>query len=266
MIYSTLPARLVSGTVLLAWVTVGVRAPAAAPAPPKAETILDQYVEATGGRAAYKKVHNEITTGTMEFVGKGLKAALTSYKAEGGKSYNLAEIPGVGKIEQGTDGEVAWERSALQGPRIKQGEERAAALREAAFNADWRDLFKKAELAGEEDVDGTACYKVILTPNEGRPETRYYDKKTHLLVKASKIVKTAMGEIPAEIAVSEYKAVNGILSATKVRQVAIGQEFLITISSIEYNAGLPGNRFDLPDDVKALLEKSNGAGKAATSK
>jgi hypothetical protein len=262
----TLQARLVLGALLLAWVATGALAPAADQAPPKAAAILDQYVEATGGRAAYKKVHNEITNGTMEFVGKGLKATLTSYKAEGGKSYNVAEIPGVGKIEQGTDGEVAWERSALQGPRIKQGEERAAALREAAFNADWRDLFQKAELAGEEDVDGVRCYKVIVTPKEGKPETRYYDKETHLLVKVSKVVKTAMGEIPAQITLSEYKPVNGILSARRVRQAAIGQEFLVTINSIEYNAGLPNNRFDLPEDVKALVEKSKGAGNAAASK
>lgn len=265
MNHSTFHARLLSTVIVLAW-AAGVRALAANPAPPKGETIVDQYVEATGGRAAYNKVHNEITTGTMEFVGKNLKATLTSYKAEGGKSYNVADIPGVGKIEQGTDGEVAWERSALQGPRIKQGEERAAALREAAFKADWRDLFQKAELAGEDDIDGVHCYKVILTPKEGKPETRYYDKETHLLVKVSKIVKTAMGEIPAQITLSDYKPVNGILTARKVRQAAIGQEFLVTINSIEYNAGLPANRFSLPDDVQALLEKSKGAGQAATSK
>jgi hypothetical protein len=33
---------------------------------PKAETILDKYVEATGGKAAYEKHHTEISKGTME--------------------------------------------------------------------------------------------------------------------------------------------------------------------------------------------------------
>jgi hypothetical protein len=263
MIRSTLLSRLLPAALLVVWMAGGAGARAAAAAPPKADVILDRYVEATGGRAAYQKIHNEVASGTMEFVGKNVKATITSYKAEGGKSYNEVEIPGAGKIEQGTDGQVAWESSALQGPRIKQGEERAAAFREADLSGDWRKLYKKVELAGEEDVDGAACYKVILTPDEGKPETRYYDKKTHLLVKASKIVKTAMGEIPADITLSDYKAVDGILSATKVRQSAIGQTFLITINSIQYNVEMPKNRFDLPGDVKTLLGKSEGGGKAA---
>ena len=31
---------------------------------PKAETILDQFIEATGGKAAYDKIHSEITSGS----------------------------------------------------------------------------------------------------------------------------------------------------------------------------------------------------------
>ena len=38
---------------------------------PKAETILDKYVEATGGKAAYQKHHSEISKGTLEAVGPG---------------------------------------------------------------------------------------------------------------------------------------------------------------------------------------------------
>ena len=46
---------------------------AAADELPKAETILDKYVEVTGGKAAYAKIHAEITTGSMEFAAMGLK-------------------------------------------------------------------------------------------------------------------------------------------------------------------------------------------------
>jgi len=46
---------------------------AAADELPKTETILDKYIEATGGKAAYAKIHSEISTGTMEFAAMGLK-------------------------------------------------------------------------------------------------------------------------------------------------------------------------------------------------
>jgi len=43
---------------------------------PKAETILDRSIEVTGGKAAYEKRKTEITTGTFEFSGKGVKGTI----------------------------------------------------------------------------------------------------------------------------------------------------------------------------------------------
>ena len=42
------------------------------------------------------------------------------------------DFPGIGKVEEGFDGETAWENSALQGPRILDGDEKAAAKRAAS--------------------------------------------------------------------------------------------------------------------------------------
>ena len=39
---------------------------------PKAETILERYIEVTGGRAVYEKTHSEIATGSMEIAGMGI--------------------------------------------------------------------------------------------------------------------------------------------------------------------------------------------------
>ena len=53
---------------------------------PKAEEILDKFVEVTGGKAAYENVRNEKWTGSFEFVGKGIKGTITSYRADPNKS------------------------------------------------------------------------------------------------------------------------------------------------------------------------------------
>jgi len=243
---------------LAGWIAVCSGGQAANVALPKAETVLDQYDEVTGGREAYKKIQTEITTGSVEFVGKGVKATLTSYKRAPNKSYSVMELQSVGAIEQGTDGEIAWEKSVMQGARIKSGEERASAFREAAFNAAWREQFKKAETSGVETVGGRECYKLVLTPNEGSPETRYYDTKTHLLLKVTKIVKMPMGEIPAEFSLSDYRDVGGILIPHRILQSGLGQEFLVQIDRVQQNAQIPASRFDLPEDVKALAQKSKG--------
>jgi hypothetical protein len=224
---------------------------------PKAEQVLDKFVEVTGGKAAYEKVHNEKFTGTFEFVGKGIKGTITSYRAEPNKSVAIVELEGVGTIQEGTDGTIAWETSSLQGPRIKQGDERAVSLREATLRAPlyWRKLYKHAETVGAETIGGQPCYKIMLTPEEGKPETQYYDKKSSLMLKLMMTITGPMGEIPSETLLSDYKEDAGLLQPHKVQQKAMEQEFLITIDHVEYNVDMPGDRFDLPADVKALTSK-----------
>jgi hypothetical protein len=224
---------------------------------PKADVILDKFVEATGGKGAYDKVHTEKWTGTFELIGKGVKGAVTAYRSEPNKSVTVIELEGIGSIQDGTDGETAWTLSSLQGPRIKQGDERAVTMREASLRGavDWRKMYKSAETTGVENVDDQPCYKVVLTPNEGKPETRYFDKKTNLLVKLTMQLASPMGEIPTETLVSDYKEQNGLIAPRKVHQQALGQEFLITINQVEYNVDMPKDRFDLPAEIKALAAK-----------
>ena len=122
---------------------------------PSAEAILDKYVEVTGGKAAYAKLNNRLTKATFEMVGQGLKFSMTIYAARPNKMYTLMESEAFGKIEKGTDGELAWEINVMTGPQIKEGEERALLLRGAAFDAvpGWRKLYKKVESFGIEDIN-----------------------------------------------------------------------------------------------------------------
>ncbi len=62
------------------------RASADEPLPPKAEEVLDQYVEATGGKAAYEKIKNRVSKGTMEVTGAGLKGDIRETSAAPAKS------------------------------------------------------------------------------------------------------------------------------------------------------------------------------------
>ena len=63
---------------------------------PKAETILDHYIEVTGGVAAYQKRHSVIEKGTMEMVGRGVKGSITNYMAAPDKAYSVIDLEGVG--------------------------------------------------------------------------------------------------------------------------------------------------------------------------
>jgi outer membrane lipoprotein-sorting protein len=224
---------------------------------PKAETILDKYVEATGGLAAYDSHHNEVVTGTMEVASAHITGKLTSYHAAPVKMYTEIDIEGLGKMQDGTDGTVAWSLSAMQGAHLKDGDEKAMALRTARFAAEahWRDDYPKVETVGLETVNGKPCYRVLLTPKQGSPITQYFDKATGLLEKLSATVKTPMGDVATESIVGDYRKEGGILVPHTMHQSAMGQEIVVTFETVKFDTDIPKDRFDLPADIQALLKK-----------
>ncbi len=251
-----LERRLVLGALAVAaiFLPAGPALSADAPTP---EAILDRFVEVTGGQAAYEKRKTEVVHGTVEFAAVGLKGTMVEYFEEPGKFYMAMDLAGIGTIESGLTGGVAWENSVLQGPRLKTGAEKAQAVREADMNnfSHWREVYPKAESAGEEVVDGEPCYKVVLTPAEGKPETMYFEKKSGLMRKTALVAASQLGDIAAESISAEYRRFEDILAPAKITEKVAGQEFTITVDSMQANQEIPAEKFALPDEVKALLAR-----------
>jgi len=225
---------------------------------PSAASILDRYVQVTGGKQAYEKRKTEIAHGTVEFPSLGIKGSMTRYAAQPDKYYYTVDIAAIGKMETGVSGPVAWENSAILGPRVKSGVERAEAIREGNMNAtvNWRKLYPKVENQGIETIDGEECYKVVMTPDEGQPVVGYYQKKSGLQVKLTTVASTQMGDIPVEIIASGYRDFGGILEPAKVTQKAGPQEFTMTLERVEVNPAIPPETFALPDEVRKLVDKA----------
>ena len=221
------------------------------------EAVLDNYVAVTGGAAAYGKLHNMVMKGSMVMPAMGIKGAVTIYAAEPNKVSMSTDLAGVGKITEGSDGTNAWSFSAMQGPQLKKGEELTDSLREALFHkeTEWKTVFTSAELSGVEDVDGSPAYKVVMTPKNGKPETQYYDKASGLLVRHQSIRKTAFGDIPVDVSVSDYRQECGIQVPHAVSQTVAGQKLDLKIDTIECNSQIPGDAFQPPTEVQALLNK-----------
>jgi hypothetical protein len=246
--------------ITLALCVVARTAPIEAQTLPDAATILDRYVAETGGRAAYETHRTEILTGTIDFPAQGLKGKLTRYIAPG-EEYSSMDLDAIGNIETGVHGGIAWERSVLLGPRIKQGEEKNQAIREASFNAPihWRELYPQTATAGITKIDGAECYEVILTPATGQPEHQFYASKTGLLVRTTTVATSQMGDVEIQVDVAGYKSFGGVLMPTLSRQRAGSQELSITVDQVRVNEPIPATRFNLPSDVAAILTKTTPA-------
>ncbi len=224
---------------------------------PKAETVLDQYVEATGGKPAYEKLKNRMSKGKFELDGANLKGAIVAYQAAPNKMSATVDFKDIGKIVEGSDGDIAWEINPITGDRIVEGEEKADKLLHGTFNGElrWKEMYEKAECTGVEDVAGKPAYKVVLTPKQGKPVTEFYDKASHLQVKSLMTTTGPMGEIPVEAFPGDYKKVDGILIPHKVTQKVAVQTIVITMDEIKHNVDLPPDTFKVPDAIKAMVEK-----------
>lgn len=220
---------------------------------PSGTSLLDRFVEVTGGKQTYAGHKTEVARGSVEMAAMGIKGRLVRYAAEPDHYLVVMEIPGIGRVLSGVKDGVAWELTDLMGARVKSGIERAEALREARFNsyAVWRDLYTKVETTGEEAVDGEDCYKVVMTPAEGSAETLYLSKKTGLGIKLTVTATTQMGDLPAEMRFADYKRFGGVLMPTRITEKSAGQEIVIVLDSVEVNAAIQANQFDLPPEVAA---------------
>jgi len=223
---------------------------------PSGEKVLQTSLEKSGGAAAFAKVKAVVMTGTVEMAGHNIKGPATVFQKDG-KSYTEIGLPGIGKVEEGFDGKVAWESNSIQGARIKEGEERAMVVRAARLSIldSWREFYTSAKTVGLEDVNGKPAWKVEMTPKEGKPETLYFDKESGLLVRSTETVTMAMGEIPVESEVSDYRVVDGIKTPFTMTQKAMGQVMVMHFDKVSYNAEIPPDRFDLPSAVLALMDK-----------
>jgi len=231
---------------------------AAEEALPSGEAVMDRYIEATGGLDAYGKIYNSVFRGAFEIEQAGIKADLTIYQAMPNKIYTRLESDATGTIESGSNGGVFWERSVMTGPKLKEGQEKEDAIRDAVFNkfARWREIYQKAACVGAESVDGAPCHKVILTPKSGSSQTLYFNKASGLLVKAKSVVEHQMGNIPVEASIGDYREVDGILVSHKAKVSVMGQTRMVTAESIEHNVDIPEDRFSLPEEIQELVDKA----------
>lgn len=223
---------------------------------PTGSSVVDRFVTVTGGKSAYSKVTSEVAEGRVNMGAQGVSGSVKVFK-KAGNAYTVIEIEGVGKLEEGVTRGVAWENNKITGARVRSGEEREVHVRNAALDLDhqWRKYFPTAELAGSETVAGEECHKVIMRPKSGEPETRFFSKKSGLLLKMTATMPTQMGPMPMESTLSDYREIQGVKRPFKMGVMAGGQSAEMVFNKWTINAPVADTSFALPAEVSALVPK-----------
>lgn len=244
-------ARLLRRTLAAAAATALLAAPAAAQTP-DARTLIDRHVAASGGRDAILATASAKATGTFGLPSAGLQGTMETWTSDG-RTYSKITLPGLGTIESGFDGTVAWSVNPMQGPRILEGAERDQTVEQTAPLASVRDasLFRTVETVGRETIEGVECWKVRLVWNSGRESFDCYAVDTGLLYATISVTESAMGAIPTTVRMLDYQETAGVRTPRRMVSSAAGQEVVITVDRVEPGPQ-PDSVFALPEAIRAL--------------
>jgi hypothetical protein len=226
----------------------------AAPVLPAAAALMAKY-SATVGAPAYIAAKSIVTKGGMSMPSAGINAAFEMTQLAPNLMRMVTTIPGMGEVQIGFDGTTAWAMDPMQGPRVLSGKELDQMKDEADRRSAARDtaMFSAAQTVADTTMNSERCYLVKLTWKSGRDTYDCYSAATGLLVASRSVQKTAMGEIPVLTLLSDYKKFGEVMVATKTVQELMGQQQILTVSSVEFGDGA-GITVAPPAAIQALVK------------
>ena len=224
---------------------------------PNARTLVDHFVTAMGGEAAFARVTSVHATGRIDIPQQGISGSADLLTARPNKSLLVVEIAGLGRIETGYDGKVGWNIDPQSGPMLATGDELTEMTETNWFDAPLRPSDHIREMATVEktDFDKHPAYKVKVVYPSGREEFDYFDVETGLDLGREGRRATRMGSLPATEIFRDYKLFGDVKQATTIVVRVLGIEQQVHIDTCVYNTVAP-NAFDPPPAIKALIKGS----------
>ena len=174
-----------------------------------APTLIQRYFEAIGGTDKVRAVKSMEMTYDMELMGMQVTSKIIQ---ENGKYYMSMSAPGMNLMKQVYDGEKGiveqmGQRMPAEGDDLAGMKEQGNRFPEQLYGSEGY----KAEVKGVEDIDGTSCYKLVVTKPSGTTSTEYYDAKTYLKVRELQVTEAQGQTMTTTTSYGDYKAVDGIM-------------------------------------------------------
>jgi zinc protease len=224
---------------------------------PPAREIIDRHVKAIGGKEAVLARTSAHMTATVSMPSAGVSGTLEVYAAKPDKILTRTTLPGIGEIQEGYDGKVAWSISPLTGASVLDGKQYEQRKFDSDFYSELRsnERYKSIMTVEKTTFDGRPCYKVRFVKPSGDEEFEFYEVESGLKAGGTSVSETPIGAVSSTMTVTEYKKFGNLLVPTTVRVEIMGgmQQIVQTVQAIEFNSVNP-SVFELPASIKAILK------------
>jgi outer membrane lipoprotein-sorting protein len=210
-----------------------------------ANDVIDNYLEAIGGREIFSTVKDRTTILRGQIMEQSLSIVIKQKVPNKLRQSILS-----GEMEQtilydGTKGVMI-----IGDKKTELGNNELEKLKlEAAMNflLDPEAYGVSLELKGIETVDSLLCYKIVLITDEGTCWEQFYDIDSGLKIKEVKEVETTLENFVQETYYSDYKEIDGLKFPYKIIQSIGIQTLEMNVSSVRLNMGLKDSIFEIPE-------------------
>ncbi len=219
---------------------------ATVPAGLNADQVIEDYLNAIGGRANIAQIKDMQSSSTMQLRGPAFD--IKTYQKSGSKYAVEISMNGQPMNKQLYDGSkgvlsAMGQTEAIEGQELNDLKEQAIFCKEAIYKTGGYKL----SLKGIEELNGSNAYVLEVERPDGKKSTEYYDTKTSLKVREVTSGKGMDGNPNIQtVDIGDYKAVTGIkLPHEMTVSGAMPVPFKVIVSEIKLNTGIDESIFKL---------------------
>ncbi len=217
------------------------------------DEVIKKAIDARGGIDKIRAVQSERITGRLTF-SQGIEGTLVLELKRPHKLYSEITVEGQ-KVLRVYDGKSSgWTVNPFsenQDVLEMSADELKGMPDESDLDGplvDYKTKGSQVELAGKQDAEGKAVYRLKITGKSGEVRSYLIDRSTFLTTKWEGVRKVGDQDLPWECTLSDYREVQGLKFPFKIDQGSPGTEYkqTLTIDKIEINPKIDESHFAKP--------------------
>ena len=206
-----------------------------------AEKVIDDYLNALGGKKKMEKITSMQMTATID---SDMFEADATTTVLNGKGYKMEmDVQGL-LIESVFTPTEGWRTDPMAGDVVKLSDEEFQMGKGAIFVGgpfqDYKNLGMKFELVGKKDIDGVSTHHLRFQLEDSEVVANYFfDTKSHLLIRTVTVAEAQGMEMEIITDHKDYKEVEGGIKMAHVTDIDYGGQMVMTQTITDVKVNIP---------------------------
>ncbi len=199
--------------------------------------VFARYTEALGGENVLRSHESKTLSGDFALSSFGLSGTMDMKVAAPNHVIQNIELSGLGTINSGYNGEVAWSSDPLQGTQQLTGQTLKDMARQAEYylSLNYAEIYPQQETVGLGEVNGVQAYELKLTDADGGETSAWFSEDSGLMIRTIATLSSPMGVMRTVTDILEYREFDGENVPISMSVDQAGQQVEIEIYTVSFN-------------------------------